>query len=145
MSVSDLAIIDTNVLVYAADASSEFHSVARAIRDRDDTALAVTPQILMEFYAIITDPRRVTAPRSGEEARAELEKYIYSPRIVTLHPTHDVLTQVLVLLESHPQVTRQTIFDLFIVATMLGNQVSRIYTFNTQDFIGFDEIEVLRP
>jgi hypothetical protein len=52
---------------------------------------------------------------------------------------------VLSLLETYPQVTRQTIFDLFIVATKLGNGVNRIYTFNDQDFSLFTEIEVLRP
>ena len=145
MSESNLAVIDTNVLVYAADDSSEFHEASRELRDSEDIALAITPQILMEFYAIITDPRRVTSPRSGEEARAEIEKYVHSPRILTLHPTQDVLTRVLALLETYPQVTRQTIFDLFIVATMLGNGVNRIYTLNESDFAPFSEIEVLRP
>lgn len=35
-------------------------------------------------------------------------------------------------------------FDLQIAATMLGNDVHRIYTFNTSDF-PFEEIEVLEP
>jgi len=52
---------------------------------------------------------------------------------------------VLSLLEIYPQVIRQTIFDLFIVATMWGNGVRRIYTFNDQDFSSFTGIEVLRP
>ncbi|WP_089937868.1 type II toxin-antitoxin system VapC family toxin [Candidatus Entotheonella palauensis] len=145
MSESNLAVIDTNVLVYAADESSEFHEASRTLRDREDIALAVTPQILMEFYAIITDSRRVTSPRSGEEARAEIEKYSNASHIMTLHPTQDVLARVITLLETYPQVTRQSIFDLFIVATMLGNGVNLIYTFNDQDFTLFTEIEVLRP
>lgn len=145
MSEFNLAVVDTNVLVYAADESSEFHGASRLLRESGDIALAITPQILMEFYAIITDPRRVTSPRSADEARTELEKYTLSPHIVTLHPTPDILTRVLALLEAYPQVTRQTIFDLFIVATMLGNGVNRIYTFNERDFILFNEIEVLRP
>ena len=62
MSESNLAVIDTNVLVYAADESSEFHEASRTLRDRENIGLAVTPQILMEFYAIITNPRRVASP-----------------------------------------------------------------------------------
>ena len=84
-------------------------------------------------------------PLSSGEARAEVEKYVNSPRVITLHPTQDVLTPVIALLETYPQVTRQTIFDLFIVATMLGNGVSRIYTFNESDFALFTEIETMRP
>ena len=145
MSEFNLAVIDTNVLVYAADESSEFHKASRTLRDREDIGLAVTPQILMEFYAIITDPRRVTSPLSSEEARAEVEKYVNSPRVIMLHPTQDILTRVIALLETYPQVTRQTVFALFIVATMLGNGVSRIYTFNESDFALFTEIETMRP
>jgi len=74
MSEFNLAVIDTNILVYAADELSEFYEASRTLRDSEDLALAVTPQILMEFYAIITDPRRATSPRSGEEAKAEIEK-----------------------------------------------------------------------
>jgi hypothetical protein len=41
--------------------------------------------------------------------------------------------------------TKQEIFDLQLVATMLSNNVSRLYTYNKDDFIKFKEIEVLTP
>jgi hypothetical protein len=44
----------------------------------------------------------------------------------------------------HPA-TRGKIFDLQLVATMLGNGVRKIYTLNRSDFEPFDEIEVLVP
>jgi hypothetical protein len=34
----------------------------------------------MEFFAVITSPRRVTTPCSPEEARAEVEKYTRANR-----------------------------------------------------------------
>jgi predicted nucleic acid-binding protein len=34
MTTSELALLDTNILVYAADETSEFHVPAKAIRDR---------------------------------------------------------------------------------------------------------------
>ena len=36
-------------------------------------------------------------------------------------------------------------YDLQLLATMLGNNVRRIYTFNTDDFDWFERIEVLTP
>jgi hypothetical protein len=39
----------------------------------------------------------------------------------------------------------RAIFDLQLVATMLGNDVRRIYTFNRRDFEAFSELEVLTP
>jgi predicted nucleic acid-binding protein len=34
---------------------------------------------------------------------------------------------------------------VYLVATMLGNGVRKLHTFNTGDFEDFDEIEVLMP
>ena len=48
------------------------------------------------------------------------------------------------LLRRRP-VTGGEIFDLQIVATMKVNGVLRIYTFNTDDFDVFPELDVLTP
>jgi predicted nucleic acid-binding protein len=48
------------------------------------------------------------------------------------------------LLERRP-VTGGDVFDLQIVATMLANEVTRIYTFNAEDFQVFPELAVLKP
>jgi predicted nucleic acid-binding protein len=60
MSTSDnRALIDTNVLVYAADTSSSFHKPSRQLRVRGfrgEIPFVVTPQVLMEFFAVITSP-----------------------------------------------------------------------------------------
>jgi predicted nucleic acid-binding protein len=61
------ALLATNVLVYAADAGSPFHEAARQLRDRGvhgGIPLGVSPQVLLEFFAVITHPRRVQTPRS---------------------------------------------------------------------------------
>jgi predicted nucleic acid-binding protein len=60
MSTSnDHALVDTNVLVYAADTSSSFHEPSRQLRYRGfrgEIPLVVTPQVLMEFFAVIRAP-----------------------------------------------------------------------------------------
>jgi predicted nucleic acid-binding protein len=149
MSTSnDRALVDTNVLVYAADTASSVYEPCRQLRDRGfrgEVSLAVTPQVLMEFFAVITSPRRVSSPRSSEEARAEVEKYVRADNILKMYPDHMALEQTLELLPHHPQVARQEIFDLFLVATMLANGVTRIYTYNQQHFTRFAGIEVLTP
>jgi predicted nucleic acid-binding protein len=37
------------------------------------------------------------------------------------------------------------VFDLQLVATMLGHGVRRIYTFNAKDFDPFQELDVIVP
>ena len=55
-------LVDTNVLVYALDADAPHHAVARALLEaarEGSSSLYVTPQILCEFYSIVTNARRV--------------------------------------------------------------------------------------
>jgi hypothetical protein len=48
------------------------------------------------------------------------------------------------LVENHP-VTDGQIFDLLHIAIMLSHGIQSIYTFNTDDFIWCNEIEVIEP
>lgn len=147
MTTSDTGLLDTNILVYAADKSSPFHQTAVNLRDRGMngvTSVCISPQVLNEFFAIITTPKRVANPRSQEEAREEMEKYLNSERILKIYPGGKVIREILELLKRY-KVTRQEIFDLQLVATMLLNGVRRIYTYNSDDFDKYEEIEVLKP
>ena len=58
-------------------------------------------------------------------------------------PIH-TMEELLGLLCRRP-VTGGDIFDLQIVATMRVNGIQRIYTFNTDDFTVFSELQVLTP
>jgi predicted nucleic acid-binding protein len=148
MTTSELALLDTNILVYAADETSAFHVPAKEIRDRGvqgDIPVAVSPQILFEFFAVITNPRRVTQPRSPQEAREEMEKYLHAAAVHKIYPGEDITERVLTLLQQHPQITRQDIFDCLLVATMQSNGIRRIYTYNQQHFTPFADLEVLTP
>jgi predicted nucleic acid-binding protein len=63
MMSRELAALDTNVVVYALYANTEHHRAARHLVDQgrnQDAALCITPQVLTEFYSVVTNPRRVT-------------------------------------------------------------------------------------
>lgn len=148
MTTSDApALLDANILVYADQAQDDHHEAAKAIRDlgqRGELSLCVTPQVLNEYFAVITNPRRVTRPLPPAEAMAEVEKYVRSRYIRKLYPGPGVHDRLRELFERR-SVTGADIFDLYLIATMLENGVRRIYTFNTDDFTPFSEIEVLAP
>ena len=138
-------VVDTNVLVYALDADAPQHAAARALlqtgRDPANT-LYVTPQILGEFYAIVTNPRRVAKPRPAAEAIAVITDLLAYVHVLPV-PAR-AIDDWLDLLRRHP-VTGGDVFDLQIAATMQANRVQRIYTFNTADFGVFSELAVLTP
>ena len=147
MTISNLCLVDTNVLIYAADEMSPLHHEASILRDkgtRGEVPLCVTPQVLAEYFAIITDPKRVKQARTQLEAVMEIKKYFDTRQIAKILPNEITFPKFLELLAKYP-VKGQEIFDLQLVATMLSNGISRIYTYNKNDFTKYQEIEVLSP
>jgi predicted nucleic acid-binding protein len=100
--------------------------------------------VLAELYAMITNPRRVSAPFTSDEALAEIEKVRALPGLTLLPVPLDVVDRWVALLRQHP-VTGRQVFDAQLVATMLGNGITRLYTFDRADFERFPGLEVLIP
>lgn len=147
MITSDIALIDSNVIIYSHQSLSMFYEPAKALRDKGmygEIMLCVCPQVLMEFYAVITNPKRVTNPVEPREAMSEVEKYLRAEKIVKIYPGEDLIFRMIELFRKY-EVRRYEIFDLQIVATMLSNGIKRLYTYNQEHFDRFTEIEVLIP
>lgn len=104
----------------------------------------LTLQIAAEFCAVITDRRRMRNPVKPETAVAALRDFLRLPGISMLPTPVDVMGRFLALMERHAHVG-QRIFDLYLVATMLGNRVRKIYTYIVKDFGAIDGIEVPQP
>jgi uncharacterized protein len=138
-------IVDTNVLVYALDADAPQHTASRVLletaRNRT-TILYVTPQIISEFYSVVTNSRRVSKPCSPGDALNAISGMLGFLDVLPI-PAYTV-EGLLNLLHRHP-VTGGDVFDLQIVATMQANDIRRIYTFNTDDFAAFSELSVVTP
>src|SRR3954447_22953629 len=85
-------IVDTNVLVYALDADAPQHAAARALLETAREAsitLFTTSQILCEFYSIVTNPRRVSKPRSAADALAAISNLLAFLHVLPV-PAHTV-------------------------------------------------------
>jgi toxin-antitoxin system PIN domain toxin len=138
-------IVDANVLVYAMDADAPQHAASRALLQaaRDpSTTLYVTSQVLCEFYSVVTNARRVPQPRSPADAIGAISGLLAFLHVLPI-PARAV-EGWLDLLQRRP-VTGGDVFDLQLVATMLANDVQRIYTFNAKDFEPFPELAVVTP
>lgn len=147
MTFSNLVLVDANVIIYAHQALSEFHAESKAILEKGrkgELPLCVCPQVLNEFYAVVTSSRRVSKPASSEDARTEIEKFYNAKHIEKIYPIDLTGKIILDLLKLH-KVKSHDIFDLYLVATMLSNNIRKIYTFNEDDFSRFSGIEVLIP
>jgi predicted nucleic acid-binding protein len=123
------------------------HAASRALLDRARAAganLCVAPQNVVEFYAVVTDPRRVTPPRTPDEALQAIDDFLALPGLTLLPVPNDLIARWAQLLRQSPA-TRKRAFDTQLAATMLGNGLTAIYTFNVADFQQFGQIQVLTP
>jgi predicted nucleic acid-binding protein len=147
---TDLALLDTNVLVYSFYRDQPSHQASASLLEKAQSVgarLCIVPQVLAEFYAAVTNPRRVSSPFSAEEALTEIENLRALPGLTLLPIPLDVVDQW-TRLAGELQTTGSHIYDVQLVAAMLGNGVKSIYTFNTKDFEPLIEvagIEVLEP
>jgi len=138
-------LVDANVLVYAINADAPQHSSSRALLESASAGLAtlyVTSQVLCEFYSIVTNKRRVSAPLSSGEAVQTLSSL---SQVLAVLPTTAQSVDILASLLRRRPVVGGEVFDLQIVATMKANDVLRIYTYNVADFKPFSELEILVP
>jgi predicted nucleic acid-binding protein len=146
MSV-DLALIDTNVFVYSLYQHYADHVAARALVDRansENAGLCTAAQVLAEFFSTVTNPRRVSVPRTRDEAVDDISIILASPGLTLLPTPHDVIAGWSDLVRRY-KVTGSDVFDAQIAAIMLASGVKKIFTFNESDFRRFDELDVLRP
>jgi toxin-antitoxin system PIN domain toxin len=147
MTTSNLALLDSNILIYSHQAHSKFHVPSRDLLEKalkGDLNVCICPQVLMEFYAVITNPKRVTNPVDSKQATMAVMMFLKAKRILKIFPKEDTIDITLNLLEKY-SVRDRKIFDLQLVATMISNNVTNLYTYNFNDFTEFKEIEVLSP
>ena len=141
---SDLALLDTNVLIYSADTRSAHHETCAKLIDDAAAGFVeacLAPQVLLEFYAVVTRSGAVARPRTSGEAAAEVEKYAQTFRIIS--PPNDLAGRVISLVRQ-TAVAGPAVFDVALASTMLANDVSRIYTYD-QGFSRIPGITVLTP
>jgi predicted nucleic acid-binding protein len=138
-------LLDTNVLVYAVDATAAIHApchtvVERAMSGRLDAV--IVPQVLMEFYAVVTSARRVSSPLSPEDGASQVADW--RETIVVRYPTSACLDDWMTLVGQLRRVG-QDVHDLFLIAQMRSHGISDICTANVGDFTGVTGITAHRP
>lgn len=145
--MATIYLIDSNILIYSVNENSPHRKPALEIMNKVITGevnACLSYQTLYEFYAIITDPKRVESPIPYKEAQKTIELYMKSSNIKKIFPLSANLQNTLSLLKKH-NVVRQNIFDLVLVATMMDNGIKGIYTTNETHFKQFEFLEVINP
>lgn len=142
-----MLVVDTNVLVYAADADSPFHGPCRAWLERQRArpdAWYTTWPILYEFLRVTTHPRVMRRPWDAPSAWDFITALLASAGLAVLVPTQrhaDVAGQVIAEL---PHIAGNLLHDAHTAILMREHGVARICTRDT-DFNQFPFLKVIDP
>ena len=140
-------VVDTNILVYAADEDSPFHDRCRGIVDdwRSQTsAWYLTWEIVYEFLRVITHPRVFRSPWIVNDAWNFVEAILASPSlgILVAEERHtDVAAEVI---KGMPSLSGNLLYDAQTAILMREHGIKRIYTRDT-DFFRFSFLEPIDP
>lgn len=140
-----MILLDANVLVYALNASAPQHEASRdAVTATLEGRLpgVVVPQVLVETYAILTDPRRVERPLEPEVAWGEVEVFrVGCPVLGWRDEAMDTLGRLV----RDASVRAQDVFDAMLVAQMEAHDVRTVCTYDTAGFRPFRWVRAVRP
>lgn len=142
-----MVVVDTNVLVYAADEDSPFHHPCQTWlerrRQRADAWYCTWP-IVYEFLRVSTHPRVFRNPWKTTEAWHFIVALLASPGLGMLVPTlrhADVAGEVL---RELPHISGNILHDAHTAVLMREHGIRQVCTRDT-DFHRFPFVEVVDP
>ncbi len=140
-------LLDTNILVHAYNKSSPHQQTASDIIKKamnGEIQAYLTPQVLYEFFAVVTSSKRVEHPISGREAADLCIDLWECNEIEKLNPSGvapiDVFRNAKEL-----KLSKAEIFDCILAVICKENYVETIYTENIADFKRYTFIKAVNP
>jgi predicted nucleic acid-binding protein len=139
--------IDSNLLIYAFNLSSEFHQ--NSIKILNDVVssegMAICDISLIEFFQVITDKRRLDKSLTNQEAKEVIERISHNERIKILSMTNIILEKAFSAVTEY-DIEKYGIYDHIIAFCSLENHIKTIYTANTEDFLRYSSfLQVINP
>jgi predicted nucleic acid-binding protein len=139
-------LVDTNVLLrmlqpQSAQRAAAVQAIAGLAAKGD--LLFVTPQVMIEFWAVSTRPLAVNGfAWSPKEAATQVSGIL--ERFPLLEDSPAVFQHWTELVSSHG-VTGKQAHDVRLVAVMQAHDVAMLLTFNTDDFSRYQSMTAIHP
>ena len=140
-------LLDTNILVHAYNKSSPHQEQASKILKKamqGEIHACLTPQVLYEFFAVVTSAKRVEHPISSTEAANLCLDLWECNEIEKLNPSPRAPLEVFKFVEEL-NLSKAEIFDCVLAVTAKENKIDNIFTENIADFKPFKFIKVVNP
>jgi len=140
-------LLDTNILVHAHNKTSANQRKASDIirkAMRGEIEAYVAPQILYEFFAVVTNPKRVEHPLPSDEALEICLDFWECREIEKANPTLKAPREVFKLAKEL-KLSKGQIFDCLLAVTAKENYMEMIYTEDTDHFKAYSFLKALNP
>jgi toxin-antitoxin system PIN domain toxin len=140
-------VLDTNILVYAADADSSFHAPCRRLVDEHRHRAAawyLTWNICYEFLRVTTHPRVFRHPWTVGHAWTFIEGLLAAPGLGVLLPTERHAAVADEVLAELPHLSGNLVHDAQTAILMREHGLRTIYTRDT-DFHRFPFLQPIDP
>lgn len=138
--------VDTNILVYAHRADSEWHVTAYArVKElaEGNAAWAIPWPCVHEFFAVVTHARIYAPPTPFDKALDQIDAWLESPRVVLLSESElhwENLRDMLLT----ARVTGPMVHDARIAALCKQHGVAQLWSAD-RDFSRFADVRVHNP
>lgn len=140
-------VVDTNILVYAADEDSTFHGACLDLLESCRTKPAawyVTWSICYEFLRVTTHPRVFRRPWSAREAWRFVDTLLEAPSIAVLVQTDRHREVAREVIDDQRHIGGNLMHDAHTAVLMREHGIKTIYTRDT-DFHRFQFLEPIDP
>ncbi len=140
-------VVDTNILVYAADEDSPAHAQCRQGLEswrNQRSAWFVTWSILYEFLRVTTHSRVLKSPWTASQAWQFVDAIITAPALGVLVETDRHAAVAQEVLNGVPQLHGNLLHDTHTAILMKEHGIRQIYT-RDMDFHRFPFLEVIDP
>ena len=140
-------VVDTNILLYAADESMPEHDTCRGLLEewrRQSPVWYLTWGIVYEFLRVVTHPRVFRNPWNINDAWGFIQALLASRGLKILVETRRHPESVEDVLKELSHISGNLVFDMHTAILMKEHGVARIYTRDTH-FHRFPFLEVIDP
>ena len=138
--------IDSNILIYAFNAQSQFNARAEAILEEliQSDGFAITDVSLIEFYQIITNDKVVSDPISPDKSYKIIKDILLNKKIEVLETNIDILKLTFESAANY-NVRKYEIYDHLIANLCKHNNIKQFITANDKDFKKYDFFDLINP
>jgi predicted nucleic acid-binding protein len=142
---SERVFVDTNILIYSTFEDFDPEKYVQCTDTLNKllqagTTLFISSQILREYFAVSTNQNIFKKPLTYKQAVSKMKEFL--TRFTHVYEKESTIHILITLIVKYA-VSRQKIHDMNIVATMVDNDITHLFTYNVYDFKQISEIQLL--